>query len=268
MSTAALVLLVVAAAELAGLVVLAVLLWRARARIEWLAAQLARTPRTGPLAAAERAVRAVVGTAARVRDQGVSGFLASSLEEMTRWASEDRAGIAQVASPDGTVTIFFSDIEDSTARNEELGDDAWVRVLTAHDALVRAAVARQRGHVVKTQGDGFMVVFGAPAAGVRAAVEIQREMQRTAPRRLRRAGLRVRIGLHFGPVVSRDGDYFGRNVAMAARVAAAAQGGEILVSDALRAALDGEFELTQREEAELKGLAGVHTLWEVVSSTS
>src|SRR5581483_11809780 len=100
-SVAALVLLAVAVVELAGLVVLGALLRRSRARSAWLEAQLAHNPRTGALAAAERAVRAVVGTAARVRDQGVSGFLASSLDEMARWAAEDRAGIARVAAPDG-----------------------------------------------------------------------------------------------------------------------------------------------------------------------
>jgi class 3 adenylate cyclase len=96
-----------------------------------------------------RAVRAVVETAARVREQGVGGMLMSSLEDLTRWSSEDRAGIARVAAPDGTVTIFFSDIEESTPLNERLGDAAWVRLLGVHDRLVRGCVEVHSGHVVK-----------------------------------------------------------------------------------------------------------------------
>ncbi len=200
-----------------------------------------------------------------MRDQGVGGFLTSSLDDLTRWATEDRAEIVRLAAPDGTVTLFFSDIEDSTTLNERLGDDEWVRVLTAHEKVVRGCVDRHAGHVVKSQGDGFMVVFSDPGAGVRAAVEVQKQLSGGGPRRLRRTAVTVRIGLHVGPAVSRDGDYFGRNVALAARVAAQADGGEILVSDDLCRALDeeGQFELQPAGEVELKGLAGVHTLWRV-----
>jgi class 3 adenylate cyclase len=211
-------------------------------------------------------VKAVVGTAVRFRDQGMGGFLTSSLEDLTRWATEDRAEIVRLAAPDGTITVFFSDIEDSTTLNEQLGDTEWVRVLAAHEKVVRDCVQKHDGHVVKSQGDGFMVVFPHPASGVRAAVQLQKALHNGGPRRLRRSSVRVRIGLHVGPAVSRDGDYFGRNVALAARVAGQADGSQILVSDDLRCALDdedGEFEFLPRGEVELKGLTGVHTLWQV-----
>jgi adenylate cyclase len=257
----------IAAAELAAVVVLSVLLIRTRRTAGELQTQLETAKRPMPRTAAGRAMKAVVGTAVRMRDQGVGEFLASSLEDLTRWGTEDRAEIVRLAAPDGTITVFFSDIEESTTLNERLGDDEWVRVLGAHEKLVRGCVDKQDGHVVKSQGDGFMVVFPDPRSGVRAAVDVQKALADGAPRRLRRTAVKVRIGLHIGPVVSRDGDYFGRNVALAARVAAHARGGEILVSDELRAALDGAagFELSPVGEVELKGLTGVHALWQVRS---
>lgn len=261
--TVTLVVIGVAGLELIAVVVLTVLLVRARLTISRLHKQMT-TPRPGRRSAAGRAVKAVVETAARVRTQGVGGLVMASLEDFTRWATEDRAEIARVAAPDGTVTILFSDIEDSTAITEELGDAQWVRLLEAHDAVVRSQVGRHHGHVVKSQGDGFMIVFGAPRDAVCAAANIQRGLAAKSGRRLRRTPLRVRIGIHVGPAISRDNDYFGRNVAMAARVAAQADGGQIVVSDQVRAALDdSEFTLHPAGEVELKGLADRHILWTV-----
>jgi adenylate cyclase len=255
----------VVAAEAVAVVVLAVTLIRSRRRVGELQTQLATASRPAPRTVAGRAMKAVVGTAVRMRDQGVGGFLASSLEDLTRWSTEDRAEIVRLAAPDGTVTLLFSDIEDSTTRNEQLGDTEWVKVLGDHEKLVRSCVDKHQGHVVKSQGDGFMIVFGDPASGVRAAVDVQRSLSGAGARRLRRADVKVRIGLHVGPAVSRDGDYFGRNVALAARVAAHAEGGEILISDELRSVLDTDvgFDLVPVGEVELKGLSGAHALWQV-----
>lgn len=217
-------------------------------------------------------VRAIVETAvegaARLREGGVSGLLSSSIEDLVRWSTEDRRAIAQVTGPDGTVTILFSDIENSTALNEHLGDKGWVALLSAHDELVERAVAEHGGVVVKTQGDGFMVVFGDCVAAVRAAIEIQHLINSGAHRRLRRTPIKVREGLHVGAVVHKDGDFFGTNVAMAARVAAQAVGGQILVSDDVQQRIadnpDAEdIHLREAYATELKGLEGVHQLWEV-----
>jgi adenylate cyclase len=214
---------------------------------------------------AERAMKTVIGTAAKVREQGVSGLLMSSIDDLSRWAMEDRSEISRLAAADGSVTIFFSDIEDSTALNTELGDQGWVRLLIAHDTQVRAHVERHHGHIVKSQGDGFMIVFGSPADAVRAGLGIQRSLAGGRSRRLRRTPIRVRIGIHEGPAIARDGDYFGQSVAMAARVGAQAHGGEILVTqqvaDDLR--VDGGFVLRESRQVELKGLPGNHTLWTV-----
>ncbi len=255
------------ALSLIALAVVSVLLVRTRRELDAaLAAYHAPKPR--PLQAAGRAVKAVVDTAARVRSEGVTELLMSSMQDFSKWAAEDRAKIASTAAPDGTVTIFFSDIENSTMHNEQLGDAAWVRLLGAHDRLVRGQVAAHGGHVVKTQGDGFMVVFGEPVDALDAARGVQADLAAGGGRRLRHRPIKVRIGLHVGKVKSRDGDYFGRNVAFAARVAARAQGGEILISDDLHAALDdvADVEFEPIGEVELKGLAGPHALWRVASS--
>jgi class 3 adenylate cyclase len=265
-SVLAAVLAGIAGVELAALIVLVVLLARSRRAVGEL--QAAAQARDAARRIPGRAVRAVVETAARVREQGVGGMLMSSLEELTRWSAEERTEIVRVAAPDGTVTIFFSDIEDSTPLNERLGDAAWVRLLGAHNRVVRGCVERHSGHVVKTQGDGFMIVFGAADEAVRAAIDIQGAMRAARFRRLR-ADVRIRIGIHTGRAVSRDGDYFGRNVAMTARIAAHAHGGEILVSDEVRAGLaDDEFVLEPLGEIELKGLADRHSLWSVASARS
>ena len=267
-------LVVLATAEALTLVALAVTVWllvQRHREIAELRAQLRARLEPAPVPtrvqqAAGWAVRTAFDTAGRVRDRGfVGGLLMAPIEDLTQWAFEDRAEIDAVAAPDGTVTILFSDIEDSTRLNEQLGDKGWVRVLAGHDKLVRTQVRKHRGHVVKSQGDGFMVVFGQPGDAVSAALRIQRAVGRSSSQ-LGRTTVRVRIGIHVGPAVARDGDYFGRNVAKAARVAAVAEGGQVLVSDEVREALESaevKITLGPAGEHELKGLAGTHVLWDL-----
>jgi adenylate cyclase len=249
-------------ASLAALTVSRIQLGRTRRQVRRLRRELELPATRRAVQAAGWAVRNVVGTATRMREQGVGGLLRSSIEDLTRWAVEDRQAITQVAGADGRVTILFSDIEDSTALNERLGDRAWVALLDAHDQLVHRLVDREHGHVVKSQGDGFMIAFGEPDAAVRVAAGLQRAITGTRKRALRRTPIKVRVGVHAGHVVARDGDYFGLNVAMAARVAALAEGGEILVTDGVREAVDAAFTL-RGEDVELKGIPGAHQLWAV-----
>lgn len=210
--------------------------------------------------AGRRAVRAVVGTATRVRDQGLRGVVRDSIESLAGWAEHERPDLARMAARDGTVTIVFSDIENSTAINEELGDKDWVKVLGVHDSIVRDRVADHGGHIVKAQGDGFMIAFASPEEALRCAIEIQRGLAE-GHRRLRRAGIRVRIGIHVGQAVAKDGDLFGRNVAYAARVAAEAHGGEILASAPVSEADGVEgIDFSAPRQVELKGLPGEHTV--------
>ncbi len=206
----------------------------------------------------EGAVKAVWETASLVRDKGVGGALRSSISEIANWAQVERPDLVRLAGVDGCVAIVFSDIEDSTSLNDRIGDRAFVRMLSQHNAIVTKQVGRHHGQVIKTQGDGFMIAFGEAAQATRCAIEIERALLK------RRASppIVVRIGIHYGSAVHRDNDIFGRNVALAARVAGLAEGGEILVSgsvvDQLAEIEELDLMLTDPRTVQLRGLAGDH----------
>lgn len=209
------------------------------------------------------AVKTVWQTANLVRNEGLGAAVRGSIEELVDWAEVERPDLARLA-PDGKVAILFSDIEESTALNERIGDRAWVRLIARHDKLIRSTVASHSGHVVKSQGDGFMVAFARPEHAVHCGVAIQRAL-RDGLERKRQNGIRVRIGIHAGKSVRRGDDLFGRNVAMAARVAGQADGGEILVSESVRDAMGDQDEVTfsAGRDVELKGFTGTSRLYSV-----
>jgi class 3 adenylate cyclase len=261
MSVAAFVLAVLLVVALIGWGVTARLLRETREELEQARAAVTvqEQARTSAEWVGRSAAKAVFQTVGRLREGGLTHLVNSSLEDLAHWVSEDRGEIVRMTAPDGTTTLFFSDIENSTALNEQLGDRRWLALLKSHDLVVRSAIEGNHGHVVKTQGDGFFAVFLAPGDAVRASKAIQHDLH--ARRRLK--DIRVRIGLHTGQVLSRDGDYFGRNVAMAARVAGPAGGGQTLVSSEVRDALHEEVLFEPIGEYELKGLTGTHELWAV-----
>ncbi len=270
-STAAWILTGALLLALIGLGVLARMLLVTRAE---LAEANLRVPPPVPESSTQRAVlsagsamRGVLEAVSRVREQGVGGMLLSTLEDFNRWAADQRAAIGRMAAEDGTVTIFFSDIENSTLLNTQLGDSRWIKVLTAHDHLVETYVEKYRGLIVKSFGDGHMVVFSTPELAIDASLDIQRALGANwnRSRELRRTPIRVRIGLHSGTAIERDGDYFGQNVALAARVASQAQGGEVLVTGEIAEALAEYYAFTPAEAVELKGFEGEHALWHVES---
>src|SRR6201990_1584018 len=170
-----------------------------------------------------------------MRKEGCGAAVRSSIEDLADWAEVERPDLARVTA-DGKVAILFSDIEESTALNERVGDRAWVRLIGEHDKLVRRLVKQRSGHVVKSQGDGFMIAFAHAEQAARCGIDIQRALVKDGKRK-RHEEIRVRIGIHMGRSVRRGDDLFGRNVAMAARVAAQATGGEVLVSQSVRDAL-------------------------------
>lgn len=208
------------------------------------------------------AVKTMWQTANLVRKEGFGAAVRNSIEDLAGWAQVERPDLARITA-DGTVAILFTDIEESTALNERIGDRAWVKLIAAHDKLVRGLVDDRGGHVVKGQGDGFMIAFAQAEPAVRCAVDIQRALQRQ--RRKRDDGVRVRIGIHLGRSVRRGDDLFGRNVAMAARVAGQAAGDQILVSDSVRDAVADldDIGFTDGYTVELKGFAGSHRLYPV-----
>jgi class 3 adenylate cyclase len=240
-------------------VVIAVQTRRLTATTEQLAAALRRLDtRASLLSGGREAVKQVWQTANILRKEGLGAAVRSSIEDLADWAEVERPDLARLA-PNGRVAILFSDIEESTALNERIGDRAWVRLIARHDKMVARHVKRHNGYVVKSQGDGFMIAFAQPEHAVRCSVELQRAIGR------RPNGIRVRIGIHSGKSVRRGDDLFGRNVAMAARVAGEADGGEVLVSSPVRDALVDLDDLAfdDGRDVELKGFSGTHRLYAV-----
>jgi predicted ATPase/class 3 adenylate cyclase len=133
--------------------------------------------------------------------------------------------------PTGTVTFLFTDVEGSTRLLERLGAQ-YREVQRRHDAVLRAAIAEGDGQEVSTEGDSFFAVFPAPAGAVAAAAHAQREL--AATRWPDQSVVQVRMGVHTGEGVLGGDNYLGLDVIRAARIAAAAHGGQVLVSDATR----------------------------------
>ncbi|BBX69511.1 adenylate/guanylate cyclase domain-containing protein [Mycolicibacterium psychrotolerans] len=260
-------LLVIALILSAGLITLGVLLIVSRRQLANARKELRRSrerpPRDGRRrrpGVAPLAVKTVTHTlknADALIRHGIVGNVRSSVDELAAWARVERPDLARITS-DGRVVLVFSDIEGSTQRNESLGDREWVKVLERHNGLVQRQVADHHGYVLKNQGDGFMVAFAEPADAVRCSMSIQRALLDETERY---DGIRVRIGIHAGTSVRRGDDLFGRNVAMAARIADLAAGGEILVSGELRNAMrSDDIEFEEPVEVELKGLSGTQSV--------
>jgi class 3 adenylate cyclase len=171
--------------------------------------------------------------------------------------------MGEFSSPDGSVTLMLGDIDNAVAAAEELGPEAWERLLRDHHALVDQLVAHHDGQVVKYEADGFLASFNSAHAGLHGAVELQRTF--TGPARAGGRPLAVRLGLHSGFVIAESDQLLGRNVVLAARIATHATGGEILVSSALKqyTETDPSFTFEPRGEYHFKGLLGEHELFAV-----
>jgi class 3 adenylate cyclase len=249
------VLIAVAAVEAIAILVL----WRRLATRDEELAELQRRldTRTNLISGGREAVKTVWQTANILRKEGLGAAVRSNIEDLADWATVERPDLARLA-PNGRVAILFSDIEGSTALNERIGDRAWVRLIDRHDKMVSRHVRRHSGYVVKSQGDGFMIAFARPEQAVWCSMDVQRELAK------RPNGIRVRIGIHEGKSVRRGDDLFGRNVAMAGRVAAAAQGGEVLVSESVRDAVGNDITFDDGRDVELKGFSGTHRLYAVL----
>jgi class 3 adenylate cyclase len=266
-----LVLAILLGVAVVAVVTLAILLIVTSRRLSTTRRRLERSQRGQPRTRRRRrglapfAIKKTWRTAEMVRTKGFGATVRNSIEDLAGWANVERPDLARLAA-DGNVVVVFSDIEGSTERNEALGDRAWVKLLQRHEQLVRSSVERYGGHVVKNQGDGFMLAFAEPDGALRCCVDIQRELG-AHPERWQR--IKVRMGIHMGESVRRGDDLFGINVAMAARIAGHADGGEVLVSDVVRKALtqfDG-IEFTTAELAEFKGITGTHEVFPVVLGT-
>jgi class 3 adenylate cyclase len=174
-------------------------------------------------------------------------------QPIERWllAAVDRRPPAQRA-----LTLLFTDIVGSTELLVELGDERWHAVLRDYRATVRRELRAFSGHEVDTAGDGFFATFDSPLRAVRCARAIAAAMPHL--------GLRARIGLHCGPCCMGSEKISGLNVHTAARVMAMAGPGEVLMSDTLRAELDGsDIALEPRGAHILKGVPGEWPLFAI-----
>jgi class 3 adenylate cyclase len=164
-----------------------------------------------------------------------------------------------------TVTILFSDIESHTERVAGMGDAAWFDLLEVHNRVFRDELTTAGGREVKAQGDGFMLTFTSVRRALAFAIAVQQRLAEHSAAEPERA-IRVRMGVHTGEAIAdRSGDLFGRHVIKAARIANLAAGGQILVSETVREIASGDHGLSFGEGApvELKGLDGVHTVYDV-----
>ena len=162
----------------------------------------------------------------------------------------------------GTVTLLFTDIEGSSRLFNELGDARAQDIIRDHHALLTAQAEVCGGHVVKTQGDGAMIAFRGASQALRCAVATQEALDKWNAAH-GATPIKVRMGLHTGEAIREGDDFAGRAVVVAARIAAEAHGGEILVSDVLHqlAASTGEFAFGEQRQVDLRGLDGSQAVY-------
>ena len=186
------------------------------------------------------------------RGSGHRGGLAVTAE-----AGGRRRGGRDGGLPGGAVTFLFTDIEGSTRLVKALRD-RYAQVLADHQRLIRAAITEHDGHEVDTQGDAFFAAFASAKQAVLCALAIQLGL--AAHPWPADGRVRVRIGIHTGHAVPAGGRYTGLAVHRAARIAATARGGQVLVSQATQSIIadeeedDPEFTLADLGEQKLKDL--------------
>lgn len=151
-------------------------------------------------------------------------------------------------------TVLFSDIVDSTAVAVRIGDRAWGEALSSHDEIVREAITRYRGRLIKLTGDGVLATFDSPGRALRAAITLRSDLST--------AGIQIRGSLNTGEIELAGDDIRGRVVHEAARMMALAGPGEFIVADSTQTlARDAGVPLVERGEHELRGLDGRYRLF-------
>jgi predicted ATPase/class 3 adenylate cyclase len=168
--------------------------------------------------------------------------------------------------PTGTITLLFTDIEGSTALLSRLGE-RYGETLSIHRALMRAAISTTRGQEMGTDGDSFFVVFSSADDAVQCCLAAQRALAgQDWPGA---AAVRVRMGLHSGEPAVQEDDYIGMDVHRAARIAAAAHGGQVVLSEATRllveSRLAGDVSVRDLGFHRLKDIEAPERIYQVVA---
>ena len=175
-------------------------------------------------------------------------------EEPTHAAEAPEAGAFR--------TVLFTDVEGSTALTRRLGDAKAREVLRAHERMTREALKAHGGAEVKTMGDGFMASFSSATRALECAIAMQRAF--ATHNEAAQEPMKVRVGLNAGEPIAEDEDLFGTAVILAARIAAKADGGEILASDVVRQLVAGKgFLFSDRGDVALRGFEDPVRLYEV-----
>jgi class 3 adenylate cyclase len=175
---------------------------------------------------------------------------------------EEAEAVAELPEAGGFRTILFTDVEGSTALTQHLGDAKARDLLREHERMVREALKAHGGSELKTIGDGFMASFSSATRALESAIAMQRAF--AAHNEAAEEPILVRVGMNAGEPIAEDEDLFGTAVIEAARIAAAAKGGEILVSNVVRELAKGkDFLFADRGEVTLKGFDEPVRLYEV-----
>lgn len=162
----------------------------------------------------------------------------------------------------GLRAIMFTDLEGSTDVSSRFGDDQALQLITYHDRVVRAALSEEGGREIKHTGDGIMSSFTYVSRAVSCATRIQRRFGQSSE--LPIDGARLRIGISAGEPVDQSNDIFGAAVNLASRICGHADGGQILVSSAVRELSIGKgFDFMDRGPIALKGFDEPTRLYEV-----
>jgi len=195
--------------------------------------------------------------------EGIFTWVVDEVHDATMRATSEFIG--SLAHPTNhervLATILFTDIVGSTEAAARLGDAAWRDLLVRHHALVRRELARFNGIELDTAGDGFFATFDGPARAISAAMAISDAVASL--------GIAVRAGLHTGECEVHDGKVAGIAVAIGARIAALAEGSEVLVSSTVRDLVAGSgMRFEERGDHELKGVPGRWTVFRVDHAAS
>jgi class 3 adenylate cyclase len=187
----------------------------------------------------------------------------TSIDVLVQSLGNRQPNLTMHGASDGTLALLFSDVEGFTAMIERLGDLRAREVIRDHNKIVRTEVAVHGGREVEIQGDAFFLVFPDPRSALHCAVSLQRAF--VAYTESNPDPLRVRIGLHVGETLREGERFFGRSVNLAARVAAQANGGEILASGNLVARVSDPAPARYGESRRvaLKGIADAQEIHRV-----
>jgi class 3 adenylate cyclase len=207
---------------------------------DWLAGDFGKADVVGPDSVDEEFLR----TAAFACPTGA--VVIEDVEELLPWQLRGKAGPARRVLK----TFMFTDIVGSTNLVEVLGDEAWDTLLQWHDATLREVISANEGDEISTTGDGFFVSFDSPEQAIAAAIAIQRRLAEHRAKNGFAPG--VRIGLHASDATKVAGDFRGKGVHEAARIAAQAGAGQIVASAGTVA---DAHRTSNARSVELKGLS-------------